>query len=153
MDKPRVPGRYRYLTGSAQALTPPKEATATLYRARGLKEGDRFIPLTVVCGYSTAAAVIAYNSDLKGSLVLSAFMETGLRGSSEQVQSEVMPRAALISFQHGIERFYWYEFQAPETDDRDPESHFGLVHRDFSPKPAYLAYKTLAAQRPAGSTC
>jgi hypothetical protein len=26
------------------------------------------------------------------------------------------------------------------------------VHRDFSPKPAYLAYKTLVAQRPAGST-
>jgi len=158
MDKPRIPEKMQvHLTGSAQALDAPKEGfTATRFIApRGLKEGDRFIPLAagVHNGYTgTAAAVIAYNSDLKGSLVLSAFMETGLRGSSEQVQSEVMPRAALISFQHGIERFYWYEFQAPETDDRDPESHFGLVHRDFSPKPAYLAYKTLAAQRPAGST-
>jgi hypothetical protein len=43
-----------------------------------LKEGDRFIPLAagVHNGYTgTAAAVIAYNSDLKGSLILSAFAE------------------------------------------------------------------------------
>jgi hypothetical protein len=157
-DKPRIPEQMQvHLTGPAQALDAPKQGfTAERFIApRGLKEGDRFIPLAagVHNGYTgTAAAVIAYNSDLKGSLILSAFAEKGQRGATEQVQAAVVPRAALIAFQHGIERFFWYEFQAPETDDLDQESHFGLVHRDFSPKPAYLAYKTLAAQRPAGST-
>ena len=118
------------------------------------KEGDRFIPLLAGThnGYTgTAAAVYAFNSDLKGAVIVSALFERGQRGSSESMQAKMVPRANLIAFQLGVERVFWYEFQAPETDDLDPESHFGLTHRDLSPKPAFLAYRTLTALRPAGS--
>ena len=119
------------------------------------KEGDRFIPLlTGECnGYTgTAAAVYAFNSDLKGAVIVSALFEKGQRGSSEVKQAKMLTRSQLIALQLGVERLFWYEFQAPEVDDLDQESHFGVLHKDLSPKPAYLAYKTLAALRPAGST-
>ena len=118
------------------------------------KEGDRFIPLLAGACNSytgTAAAVYAYNSDLKGAVIVSALFERGQRGSSEAKQAKMLPRSLLIAYQLGIARSFWYEFQSPETDDLDQESHFGVLHSDLSPKPAYLAFKTLVAQRPAGS--
>jgi hypothetical protein len=36
-------------------------------------------------------------------------------------------------------------------DPCDKESHFGLVHGNFAPKPAYAAYMTFIGARPAGS--
>ena len=51
----------------------------------------------------------------------------------------------------GVECFCWYEFRSPENDPYYSEDHFGIVHSDFSPKPAYLAYRTFTAARPAGS--
>jgi len=119
------------------------------------KEGDRFIPLLTGehNGYTgTAAAVYSFNSDLKGAVIVSALFEHGQRGSSEAKQAKMLPRALLIAYQLGVARSFWYEFQSPETDDLDQESHFGVLHRDLSPKPAYRAFKTLTAQRPAGST-
>lgn len=118
------------------------------------KEGDRFIPLLsgTKDGYTgTAAAVFKYDSDLKGAVIVSALFERGQRGNSAAKQAKMVPRANLIALHSGVERVFWYEFQAPETDDLDQESHFGIVHRDLSPKPAYAAYRTLIAQRPAGS--
>ena len=38
------------------------------------------------------------------------------------------------------------------SDDGDCMSHFGITHKDLSPKPAYLAYKTLTKMRPDGSS-
>ncbi len=118
------------------------------------KEGDRFIPLLAGehNGYTgTAAAVFAFNSDLKGAVIVSALFERGQRGNSEAEQAMMLPRALLIAYQLGVARSFWYEFQSPETDDLDQESHFGVLHLNLSPKPAYLAFKTLTAQRPAGS--
>jgi hypothetical protein len=123
-------------------------------RPHRLKEGDRFIPLLQgrEGDYTgTAAAVYVFNSDLKGAVIVSALFERGQRGNSKAKQAKMVPRANLIAFQCGVERLFWYEFQAPEIDTLDQESHFGIVHRDLQPKPAYLAYKTLIAQRPAGS--
>ncbi len=120
----------------------------------GFKQGDRFIPLLTGVHNSytgTAAAVYAFDSDLKGAVIVSGLFEKSQRGSTEAKQSKMLTRAQLIAYQLGIARMFWYEFQAPESDELDPESHFGILHRDLSPKPAYLAYKTLIAQRPAGS--
>ena len=142
--------------GPAKGLPQPKSGfTAERFLTpNGLKAGDRFIPLLAGehSGYTgTAAAVYAFNSDLKGAVIVSALFEKGQRGNSEIKQAKMVPRANLIALQCGVERLFWYEFQAPESDDLDQESHFGMVHRDLSPKPAYSAYRTLAAMRPAGS--
>lgn len=134
----------------------PDQLDATrFFSAHDLKPGDEFIPLfsgqhSNYTGH--AAVLIRYNSDLKGALILSGLLEHGRRGSTEEQQSRLIPRACMISQQCGVERIYTYEFQAPETDDLDQESHFGIIHRDFSPKPAYRTFSVYTQQRPAGST-
>ena len=143
-------------TGPAKNTPQPKNSILAerFLTPNGFKEGDRFIPLMTGVHNSytgTAAAVYAFNSDLKGALIVSGLFEKGQQGSSEAKQAKMLTRTQLIAYQLGVARVFWYEFQAPESDDLDPESHFGMLHRDLSPKPAYLAYKTLIAQRPAGS--
>jgi hypothetical protein len=75
----------------------------------------------------------------------------GPRGVSELVQAQMLARTYLLALHHGVEKVFWYEFQAPEGKADYNEDHFGIVHRDLSPKPAYQAYRVLAAVRPAGS--
>ena len=60
-------------------------------------------------------------------------------------------QAYLLALVGGVDRYFWYEFQAVEQDDVDREHHFGMVHRDLSPKTGYLAMKTLTKMRPDGS--
>jgi len=120
-----------------------------------LKEGDRFIPLLqgTKDGYNgVGAAIIKYGSDMKGAVVLSAIRESGMRGSTEDEQARLTMRANLMLLQLGIAQIFNYEFHAPEADDLDQESHFGIVHKDLTPKPAYHAYRTLTAQRPPNAT-
>ncbi|MCL1921467.1 MAG: beta-galactosidase [Kiritimatiellaeota bacterium] len=116
-----------------------------------MKQGDSFIPLMsgVKDGYNgVGAAIIKYGSDMKGAVVVSALRESGMRGSTEDEQARLNTRANLMLLQMGIAQIFNYEFHAPESDDLDQESHFGIVHKDLSPKPAFHAYKTLTTQRP-----
>ena len=142
--------------GAAAGAPQPEEGfeAERFLTPNGLKEGDAFIPL--LSGKKgdytgVAAAVYKYNSDLKGAVVACALFERGAQGNTETKQAKMVPRANLIALRLGVERVFWYELQAPESDELDPESFFGIVHRDLSPKPAFLAYQTLTAQRPAGS--
>jgi hypothetical protein len=75
----------------------------------------------------------------------------GPRGVTPAVQAEMLTRTFLLALQSGVDVVFWYEFQAPERKPDYNEDHFGIVHRDLSPKPAYVALKTLAHARPAGS--
>lgn len=50
-----------------------------------------------------------------------------------------------------VERIFWYEFHSEEAKPADREHYFGLVRRDLTPRPAYLAYRALTRARPAGS--
>lgn len=62
---------------------------------------------------------------------------------SEAVQAEYVAAIVPLATSKGVEKLFLYEFRAPEvTLDTNPqESHFGIVHADFSPKPAYRAYR------------
>ena len=121
-----------------------------------LKKGDVMIPLLTAKTKTFeghAAVVYKFNSDMKGSMLVSTlgtgFANTNI--STLENQAVYLPQAILIAFAAGVEKYFWYEFQAPERDDLDKESHFGMVHRDLTPKPAYIAYKALTKARPAGS--
>ena len=121
-----------------------------------LKDGDEFIPL--IAGKSksgkeiAAAAVLKFNSDFRGALVVSGLQKGyGPVAHSERQQALYLVRSILVALAEGVEKFYAYELRATEHDPYYSESHFGIVHRNLAPKPAYGAYATLTSRRPAGS--
>ena len=127
--------------------------TGRFLTAEKLRSGDQFIPLLEAKRgdfSGVAAAIYRFGDGGKGAVVVNALMEEMVK-TTETEQARYLPQAILLSLQGGVERFFWYEFQAPERDDLDKEHHFGLVHRDLSPKPAYVAYRTLVRMRPAGA--
>ena len=62
-------------------------------------------------------------------------------------QAELLPRTCLVSLSAGVEKFFWYSFRSTEAA-AGRESHFGIVRRDLTPKPAYHAYATLIRHLP-----
>ena len=69
----------------------------------------------------------------------------GHRPVPEDVAGVYTPRLMLEHFLKGELRTYTYEL-IDEFDDpgkTDPEANFGLLHRDFTPKPAFSAMKNL----------
>ena len=140
------------------------------FDAARLKEGDKMVPLLTLplsaaplregggtegAGGSTAggppappevagACVYRFGSDYKGSIVLSGNMSVKTGGNSEREQADYLLRALPVAAKHGVERLIIYEFRATEKKADDRESHFGIVHADFSPKEAYRALKERA---------
>jgi hypothetical protein len=66
-------------------------------------------------------------------------------GISESVHAKYMPRLFLEYFRKGIQRTCAYEFvdEFVDPDKSNREANFGLLRRDLSPKPAYLAVQNL----------
>jgi len=122
-----------------------------------LEPGDRFIPLLAeleVKGNTNrvvAAAVHKFNGSWKGAIVISGLFEFNVGADDEVSQASRLARSLGIAFDRELECFFNYEFRAPEKDDTDPESHFGMVHKDFSPKLAMTAYEAFVRARPSGS--
>ena len=141
------------MEGSVEASVSIPNDTRTVR----LKPGDKMIPL--LTGKkpkdgkeAVAACVYAFDSDFKGRIAISGLMGRGTTGSnSEERQGILLARAVGISFAEGIENFFWYEYRAPERDPFYSEHHFGIVHDNFAPKPAWGAYKNFIIQRPVGS--
>lgn len=69
----------------------------------------------------------------------------------EDEQARRVARIHLLSFAYGADKVFWYNLRSLENDPYNKESHFGLLHRDLSPKPAYHAYKTMTMMCPSGS--
>ncbi len=76
----------------------------------------------------------------------------GPRGISPENQAKMLTRSYLLALAAGVQKIFWYEFQSPEFRADYNEHHFGIVHRDLSPKPAYEAYRTLTSLVPPGRT-
>lgn len=131
----RVPAATRFVT---DALLGPE---------------DRFIPLVQASkdDYTgTAAAVLDLSGTMTGSVLVSA-LQGEYRGILEDQQAVMLSRAYVIALHSGVERMFWYNLRARENDPYYNEDHFGIVHRDLSPKPAYRALQALNRARPTGS--
>ena len=63
----------------------------------------------------------------------------------EAVAADYLPRMLLEHFQRGAKRVYSYELLDEFVDDgkTNQEANFGIVRRDYTPKPAYTAMKNL----------
>lgn len=132
---------------------PPKTIAERFLTDAELKPGDRFIPLLTAAGngyLGASAAVFDLDSELKGALIVSTLF-CDFRGVPETRQAAILPRAYLIALQSGVERVFWYNLRAAENDPFYNEDHFGIVHKDLKPKPAYRAIEVLNKARPIGS--
>lgn len=59
------------------------------------------------------------------------------------VQSDYVIRTYVQSIAHGVQVVMWYDFRDDVVPDNPTESSFGIIQRDFSPKPAYHAFSTM----------
>lgn len=74
---------------------------------------------------------------------------THVGGVSEREQARQLARCYLTAVASGAcSNISWYDFRDDGTDPFYNEHNFGVVRRDFSPKPAYRALATLARLLP-----
>ncbi len=120
-----------------------------------LREGDEFIPILTLKDADGHEAVGASVTRLKGGtngcVIVCGVLGRGLQSAGEDGQARYLPRAMAIAFAEGVEHYCWYEFRSPENDPLYSEDHFGIVHRDLSPKPAFQSCRVFTKMRPAGS--
>jgi len=71
---------------------------------------------------------------------------------SEALEAVYLPELYLEYFRSGFQRTFVYELvdEKPDPAGLDPEQHFGLLHNDLTPKPAYRAVQNLIAVLSAG---
>lgn len=112
---------------SDEAVAPEDSFEPFLYA----KFGDKKIPV---------GATLKYGGDMKGAFV--AIFSDGGENATEELQAKMLPREYLLARAAGVERVYKYSFRSNENNYMR-ESHFGIIHRNLDPKPAYVAYKTL----------
>ena len=112
------------------------------FSARLLQPGDQMVPLLVgkdkSGGPAVGAAAYLFGSDMKGRVIVSS-RGRSVGTSDESQQAKYTVDAIKSAFANGVERYFIYEFLAVEKDPYYSEHHFGIVHKDFSPKPAYWA--------------
>ena len=154
-----LPERLRtFMTGEAREAgckTDPAGCEALrFFSATALKPGDRMVPLLAgrdsQGGTAVAACVYRFDSDMKGSVVVSSVGT--MNGVTDEAQQAVLlSRALALATEMGVEKYFCYELQAPEADPHYSEHHFGICHRDFKPKPAYRAYAAFTRLRPVES--
>jgi len=69
--------------------------------------------------------------------------EGNAQGVPEDIAGKYFPRLLLEQLAHGIQRTYIYEMVDLGTKKHFNDFSFGLVHEDYSPKPAFNAVKNL----------
>ena len=66
------------------------------------------------------------------------------RASTEKKQAAMIVRLyiqAIVS--NCVEKIFWYNYRNDGLDKNYNEHNFGILHRDFTTKPAYTAYNTM----------
>lgn len=127
-------------------ICPEERLDVMLSKLRGLmaKCGDEKKPIWLTeIGWPTCE-----RKPTDGSKKL-AWDEEG--GVGEQVQAEFTARAMAISFAKGVRKVFPYQFRSDEDRRYSREAGFGLVHSDFVPKPAWIAYANFISLCPPGS--
>ena len=120
-----------------------------------MRPGDEFIPLLTVRDKKDRDAVVASVARLaggrEGCVIVSGFMTGRAPSAGEAGQARYVARSLALAMAVGVEQFFWFEFRSPEDDPLWQEMHFGLTHKNFTPKPAWGAYRNFVLARPVGS--
>ena len=103
---------------------------------------------------SNVSRMLSMARDMSGSKPVTA-TETGYHTAvnwsgdhkpvSEAAEATYMPRLFLDYFNQGVARTFSYELvdEFPNPAQDEPESNFGLLRNDLSPKPAFTALRNL----------
>ena len=120
-----------------------------------MRPGDEFIPLLTVKDKKGRDAVVTSVARLaggrEGCVIVSGFMTGRAPSAGEAGQARYVARSLALAMAVGVEQFFWFEFRSPEDDPLWQEMHFGLTHKNFTPKPAWGAYRNFVLARPVGS--
>lgn len=119
-----------------------------------LKAGDSLVP--IIRGgndvlNSCVVGIYRLNSDLKGNIIICP-AKAGEVGVTEDRQAAFLPRAYMLSFALGLDKVFWFDYYSTERVATEVKHHYNLVHKDFTPKPASAAFKTLVRMMPSGSS-
>ena len=68
---------------------------------------------------------------------------TDVKGVSLETQAQFIVRQQLANLMSGVPISIWYDWKNDGNDSNDKEHNFGTVSPDLTPKPAYVAIKTL----------
>ena len=69
------------------------------------------------------------------------------RSSTEEKQAAMIVRTYIQAIASGfVDKVFWYDYRNDGTDERYNEHNFGIIRRDFSTKPAYTAFGTMAGE-------
>ena len=141
--------------GVRGVVTPPDGFRSSRFLTdKAIEKGDRFIPLLVGpdrAGNDACAAAV-YKLKEGGAVVVSAFGAACPRKScDEDAQKRMAVRALAILLAEGVERAFWYDLDAEERVANSSSHHYGIVHADFSPKPAHGGIAQFTRMRPTGS--
>ncbi len=64
---------------------------------------------------------------------------------TQAAQAAYVARTFLLNRAFGNQVLFWYDFQNDGDDPLNPEHNFGLLRRDYSPKPSYQAAAVAAS--------
>ena len=73
--------------------------------------------------------------------------ETGITSTgriSELNQAETLVKKLLTAWSNGAIGYNWYNMRMKGRDPEDGEHNYGIITKDFEPKPAYASYNMLA---------
>ncbi|MBP5419956.1 MAG: hypothetical protein J6Y72_09140 [Bacteroidales bacterium] len=136
-------------------LTIPSDSVMRYISTTFLQSGDSLISIcnagdklhqASVCG------LIRLNSNMKGNIIFDTRANINCNNVTETLQAKRLGRTLLMSLSLGVSKVFTYHLRAFEDNPDYNEHHFGILHKDFSPKPAYIAYQTLHRFLPDGST-
>lgn len=102
----------------------------------GFEDGIR-AALEVCPGKPFMATETGYNNAVKAT--------SGQPGVSEEAAAKYLPRTYLDFFRSGVARTFAYEFidEFEDPNLTNPEARFGMVRKDGSPKPSFVAVSNL----------
>jgi hypothetical protein len=109
-------------------------------KAKGVKMIP-FVEAEAKGGRTLCPAALFTYEDRQGGF-FSATFKVEQTGVTEAYQAECVPLAYRVLLQQGAQVVYWFDLRDPKPTLG--AHRFGLLRNDFTPKPAYAAYKGMA---------
>ncbi|MBP5366265.1 MAG: hypothetical protein J6Y82_10155 [Bacteroidales bacterium] len=152
LGAPEIPDRFELMEGLSDDYkwNYSKTYSARYMTADNLKQGDSLVQVVKAGNdkfMGCVAGIYKLRSDLKGNIIFQTRLDrTG--NVTETLQAKRLTRSILLAFSQGMDKVFIYNFKSFENDKNSSEDHFGIVHADLSPKPAFNAYATLIKMLP-----